>query len=327
LSGASAPAAAFPAGWLRVLLSAVILGWLASRLDLTIAAQAIIDVRLPHLAAALGLIALDRCIMIARWQMLLRASGIVIRTTRVAEIFLVSEFVSSGLAGAVAADATRAFALHRHGVRPATSGQVATGGEALASVVVDRLLGTLSLALMAAAGLLAWSSASPISPQRTLAAIAAMLALGAGTFWADRVITVVAPRRAGAGRMGSALIRLSDAISRYRGHARTLAAVFALCVTIQVIRVAGAWILGLGLGLAVPFAYYLWFMPLALLVWLMPVSVAGFGLPQGVFVWLLHPAGVPDAAAFALSTLIVVTGLTGNIPGLVLWLRKDREIL
>ena len=57
------------------------------------------------------------------------------------------------------------------------------------------------------------------------------------------------------------------------------------------------------------------------------LSVSGFGLPQGVFVWMLRPVGVPDEASFALSTLIIVTGLAGNIPGLLLWLRQDREIL
>jgi hypothetical protein len=45
-------------------------------------------------------------------------------------------------------------------------------------------------------------------------------------------------------------------------------------------------------------------------------------VPQGIIVWLLQPMGVPDAASFALSTLIVLTGLAGNLPGLVLWLRR-----
>ena len=42
---------------------------------------------------------------------------------------------------------------------------------------------------------------------------------------------------------------------------------------------------------------------------------------------MLRPVGVPDETAFALSTLIVVTGLAGNVPGLWLWLRQEREIL
>ena len=57
------------------------------------------------------------------------------------------------------------------------------------------------------------------------------------------------------------------------------------------------------------------------------VAVLGIAGTVGVFVWMLRPMGVPDEASFALSTLIIVTGLAGNIPGLVLWLRQDREIL
>jgi len=68
-------------------------------------------------------------------------------------------------------------------------------------------------------------------------------------------------------------------------------------------------------------------MPLALLILLLPISISGFGLPQGAIVWLLQPVGVPDAQSLALSTLIVLTGLAGNLPGLWLWLRQRREIL
>jgi uncharacterized protein (TIRG00374 family) len=286
-------------------------------MDIALAARAVAGVQLPHLAVALGLVALDRVIMIGRWVRLLRASGVEVRTRKIARIFLVSEFVSSGLVGAVGADAVRAYSLGRH---------TAEDGEALASVIVDRLLGTLSLALMAVVGLLAWPS-EVSGNWRALAAITALLGLSVGAFWADHVVKAVLAGRAEAGPIGRALVRLTNAVSRYRGRGPTLAAVFALSVGIQVNRIVGAWILGLGLGLTVPFAYYLWFMPLSLLIWLLPVSVAGFGLPQGAFVWMLRPVGVPDETAFALSTLIIVTGLTGNIPGLLLWLRRDREIL
>ena len=91
----------------------------------------------------------------------------------------------------------------------------------------------------------------------------------------------------------------------------------AWSIVVQVLRIIQAWLLGLGLGLTVPFGYYLVFMPLGLLVLLLPVSVSGFGVPQGVIVWLLRPLGVPEPLAFALSTLIVLTGLAGNLPGLV----------
>jgi hypothetical protein len=78
--------------------------------------------------------------------------------------------------------------------------------------------------------------------------------------------------------------------------------------------------------MTVPFTYFLLFMPLALLLLLLPISISGFGLPQGGIVWMLQPIGVPESQAFALSTLIVLTGLAGNLPGLFLWLRARNPV-
>jgi uncharacterized protein (TIRG00374 family) len=300
-----------------VVLSAAILWWLSTRIDMAEAWRAIVSIKLGHLAFVLLLVGLDRVIMIYRWVLLLRASGVSITTAKAADIFLVSSFVGSFLPAGVGADAARAYSLRNH---------ILEGGEALASVVVDRLLGTLSLGLMAVVGLFAWSS-SASSDWRVFVAIGVLALLSVSAFWADHAVKAVLADRAHAGPVGRALVRVTDAVSRYRGRGGTLAHVFFWSVAIQVIRIVEAYILGLGLGLTVPFSYYLLFMPLGLLMLLLPISVSGFGLPQGVFVWMLRPVGVPDAASFALSTLIVVTGLAGNVPGLLLWLRKDREIL
>ena len=67
-------------------------------------------------------------------------------------------------------------------------------------------------------------------------------------------------------------------------------------------------------------------MPIALLVFLLPVSIAGVGLPQGVIVWLLAPLGVTDDLSFALSTLLVLTGLAGNLPGAWLYARSKNHL-
>ena len=106
--------------------------------------------------------------------------------------------------------------------------------------------------------------------------------------------------------------------------ARVLGHVMVWSLAVQVLRIVQAYLLGLGLGIAVPFRYYLFFMPIGLLMLLLPISISGFGLPQGAIVWLLRPLGVPDEQSFALSTLIVLTGLAGNLPGLWLWLRRNR---
>jgi glycosyltransferase 2 family protein len=107
----------------------------------------------------------------------------------------------------------------------------------------------------------------------------------------------------------------------YRRHPGTLLRVLMLSFAVQLLRIAQAYVLGLGLGISVPFGYYLAFMPIGLLLLLLPVSISGFGLPQGAIMWMLRPMHVPDPLSFALTTLIVLSGLAGNLPGAWLYLR------
>jgi len=261
------------------------------------------------------LVAIDRAVMILRWVLLLRASGVAVTAGRAASIFLVSSFVGSFLPAGIGGDAARAWGLSR---------LTADGSEALASVAVDRLLGILSLVAMGVAGLLAWSPGN--GDWRTGAGVAVLVGVCLAAFWADRLARALVPVHLHEGPLTRRILRVSDAVSRYRGRGAVLAHVMAWSIVVQLLRITQAYLLGLGLGLSVPFRYYLLFMPLGLLMLLLPLSVSGFGLPQGVIVWLMRPMGVADEQSFALSTLIVLTGLAGNVPGLWLWLRQRREI-
>jgi uncharacterized protein (TIRG00374 family) len=302
--------------WVRFLLSAAILAYLASRIDMAAAAGAIATINPAYLLWVLVLVAIDRAVMIWRWVLLLRASRAPITAGHAAEIFLTSSFVGSFLPAGVGGDTARAYGLSR---------VTAAGDEALASVLVDRLLGIMSLIVMGLVGLIVWTPASGLDWRAGLA-VAFVAAACLAAFWADHVVGALMPKAAGTG-LGRYVSKVGFAVSRYRGHGGALAHVMLWSVAVQVLRITQAYLLGLGLGIAVPFRYYLLFMPIGLLMLLLPISVSGFGLPQGVIVWLLRPMGVADERSFALSTLIVLTGLAGNLPGLVLWLRQRREIL
>jgi uncharacterized protein (TIRG00374 family) len=253
--------------------------------------------------------------MILRWILLLRASGNPIAAGTATRLFLVSSFIGSFLPAGIGADAARAYGLAREST---------TGSEALASVAVDRLLGVQSLVLMAFVGILVWPT-----NQRDWQWPAMAGAIVIGCFalvWADVWLRIVIPTRRHQGFITHRLLRLTDAVARYRDRRGVLIHVFVWSIIVQVLRITQAYILGLGLGMAVPFTYFLLFMPLALLLLLLPISISGFGLPQGGIVWMLQPMNVPESQAFALSTLIVLTGLAGNLPGLILWLRARKPV-
>lgn len=296
----------------RVAVTILILAWLSTRIDMAAAIRAVATVSRPHLALVLGLVAIDRLVMIWRWVLLLRAAHVPVTTSAAARLFLTSSFVGSFLPAGVGGDAARAWGL---------SQLTARTGDALASVLVDRVLGVMSLTAMAAAGLLAWTPDGVSGPRLTVAVLV-LAAACAAAFWGDSWLRAVVPSARHNGPIVGRVLRVADAVAHYRTHRGTLLTVMVWSILVQVLRIVQAWVLGLGLGLTVPFAYYLLVMPLGLLALLLPISVSGFGVPQGVIVWLLRPMGVMDALSFALSTLIVLTGLAGNLPGLVLWLRR-----
>lgn len=319
----------------RLAVTAAILAYLATQIDMAAAARATATVSRPHLLLVLALVGVDRAVMILRWVLLLRASGTPISTGNATRLFLVSSFVGSFLPAGIGADAARAYGLARGTRHPAPSEARGTrheapspvsGSEALASVAVDRLLGVVSLVLMAGLGLVAWTPDGGRADWRLAAGVALVLAASVAVFWANDLLRWVIPHHRHERFFTRRLLRLGDAVGRYRDRRGVLVHVLAWSVVVQVLRITQAYLLGLGLGMAVPYAYFLLFMPLGLLALLLPISISGFGVPQGVIVWLLRPMGVPDSQSFALSTLIVLTGLAGNLPGLWLWLRARNPV-
>lgn len=297
--------------WIRALVTAIVLALLLRKISFSETLDTLGRLRVDHAVAVLALVALDRVVMIWRWIVLIRATGQAIATKSAVWIYLVSAFVGSFLPAGVGGDAARAYTLAR---------RTSEGSAAVASVAVDRLLGLLSLVLIAACGLLLAPSRGPVAAARypMLAACVAAAAVLGGLLWTDRWLY-------GAnGRWAQALMRFAAAVGRYRNHRGALAFVLSLSIAVQLLRIAQAWLLGRGLGIEVPFTYYLMFMPVGLVALMLPISVNGFGIPQGIIVWLLRPVGVSSTDAFALSTLIVLSGIVANLPGAWLYLRAER---
>jgi hypothetical protein len=301
--------------WIRLLITAAVLVPLLARVDLAATAAALRRLDPMLAAAVVGLLAVDRAIMIWRWVVLLRARGNTLSVADATQIFLVTSFV--GTAVALAGDAARAYALSRRNAK---------GSEALASVAVDRMLGLLALVAIGLVGIAMAGARSSERSDLAFAATAILLAVATwATLSADRWVPAVLPASWHATPIGGQLLRLANSLAAYRGHRTALVVVLALSVAVQFQRILQAYLLGLAIGIdTVPFSYYLLALPPGLVALMLPISVAGFGAPQGLIVWLLQPRGVPVPDALALSTLIVLSGIVANLPGALIWLFDRR---
>jgi uncharacterized protein (TIRG00374 family) len=266
------------------------------------------------IAAAVALVLVDRALMAWRWIDLLAAlsPGSRPHFAVVLRIFFVSTFVGTFLPG-VGGDVYRAYSLSRHDVRLS---------ESAASVLIDRLLGVLSIVLLGAVAVLAaprlardpgviaaLGIAGAVSVVAALAIFSERMALGVQAA-AARLPHPALPRLT---------LKLTDAVRRYSNHRDELVRVLLASVTVQVLRVLQAYCLGRALGIGLPPAAYFVFIPIILLVMLLPITVSGLGTSQIAFVWLFTPAGVSEAIAVALSLLFVALGVVGNLPGAILY--------
>lgn len=269
---------------------------------------------LSWIALAIGLVLLDRSLMALRWIDLLSAltAGSRPPFAVVLRIFFVSSFVSN-FVPSVAADMYRAYALARQDVHLA---------ESTASVLMDRVLGVLSMALVGAAAL---PFAAHVVDARGL--IAGLGLAFAGSLVAAMVVfsesAAALVQRAGQlvpiAAIRRMTVSLTDAVRRYARHHRELVRVLVMSILVQVARILQAWCLGRALGIDLPLPTYFAVMPVIMLVMQIPITVNGFGTTQIAFERLFVPAGAAAAPTFALSILFLALGIVGSLPGGVLY--------
>jgi glycosyltransferase 2 family protein len=270
------------------------------------------------IGAAVALVLLDRTLMALRWIDLLGAltPGSRPPFPSVVRIFFVSSFVSN-FVPSVAADMYRAYALARHDVRLA---------ESTASVLMDRVLGVVSMVIVGACAL---PFAREAGIERGLIA-----ALSAGFIACAVAGMIVFSERAAAALMRvidlvplTAVHRvtaaLTEAVRRYSRHHTELARVLSMSIAVQAIRVVQAWCLAEALGIELPLLTYFSVVPVILLIMQIPITINGLGTTQVAFVTLLGASGVGAPQATALSILFLVLGVIGSLPGGVLYAFDD----
>jgi uncharacterized membrane protein YbhN (UPF0104 family) len=288
--------------FLRIAVSVGLIAFMLSRLDL--------DNMLRFLRRAdPGLVVLtlltvftDRSFMVVRWMKLIEALDIHVPPLRVVKIFFLSTFFGSFLPSGVGGEAVRAVSFSRLTSR---------GVESVASVVMDRLLGLLSMLLM---GLVSLTVFYRVYPHPALLGAVMLLLLGCifgMAFLLSRRMHASVVAFGG----DNWLARAAQALGRYRDRMGTLGVVLLLSLGVQALRVLQAYLLSEAMDLGTPFIYFLCFIPPILVVTMLPISVGGWGTTNVAYVALFSQVGMDPDGAFVLSVLILALGVIGNLPG------------
>lgn len=294
---------------IRVLGTAAALAWIATRVDLGAARDALARIPATSFALAVALVAANVVAGAARWRVLLRGYGAarIPRFARLVRLYFVAFFYNNYLPGAVAGDVARGVV-----TRDAFAGEGATG--ALAVVLVERALGLFGLFALLAAGLIA----APGELDR--GALWWWTALGSlGSFALVAAIPLartIVPRLPVRFAPVAKLAEIAAKLPALR-DGRAFASAVVLSVATQALVAAAGWVLLAALAPIGPAASLL-VVPLAAATAFLPITVGGAGAREAVYVALCGQLfGMPRADALAASLALwlahLVVGAAGGL--------------
>jgi glycosyltransferase 2 family protein len=305
-------------GLLQITISAILLILILRSVSWVEVRDALRSIDGRWLMVAWGLFLLGVVVRAVRWQVLLQALGLRRPLSELVYWYFVGGFFNVLLPTGFGGDAVRAAELAQD------TGRL---GPAVNSVIVDRYLGLMVLLGM---GLVAWVA-------RPAGAPAAMFWLTAALFVGGLVAAWLLRRPwwarwgqhpGGFGRLVRflRLPQLSEAVGPY--NRVTILRGLGISLIFNLLLIGWNIAIGRGLGLNLPLAVYLVFVPLTSVALLLP-AFGGLGVRELTYVGLFGSIGVPRATALALSlgvyAITVATGLVGGILYLAGGLQRARS--
>lgn len=264
---------------------------------------------------------------VIRWQMILRVQGLDLRFARVSSIFFVGLFFNAFLLGSTGGDVIKAwYVAHETHHKKA---------EAIATVVVDRLIGLLALFIIALIMMtLFWHRVFDDPKLRLWAVFTLLVVLTtvAGTalgFWkgfADKLPRLrrwlrKLPRY-------ETLKRMVDAVRVYASHPAVLLRTTLVTIGIHFFSMLCIVFVGRGLRIVTEHGIvdYFLYLPIINSITAVPISISGFGVREGMYAVMFGEVGVPRAQAVAMSLIGYLASLFWSLVGSLFYLTHRKEL-
>lgn len=296
---------------LRILVSLVLIVSVIRLADGTQIVSALSGANLLYIALVAVIANLERLLVAYKWNLLLRVKGIQLPLINVVSSFYKSTFLGMLFLPTVGADAMRIVEI---------SQQTRRSHDIISSVVVERFLGLLAVAFVGIVGLLLFTF---YIGQRRWGILINLTAL----FLITGALLIASLKASWLIRLGKRLpydrwriyTKLEQVMVSYQEYARyrwTLLAFFLLSVLDQFSPIINSFSVSRAFNLDVPCLYFFIFVPIIMIVIRLPISFDGFGVREGLYVYLFGLVGVsqPDAFLIGFITSLVfrfaVTPLT-----------------
>lgn len=283
---------------LRAAVSALLLGWLFSRLDIGTVVDVARGVSPWRMAAALALAFSVMLLFAWRWHVLLRAVEVRLPFRTVCALTYVGHFFTQLLPTSIGGEAVKLYY---------ATGLTGRRVEVLLSLVIDRTIGFVALLAVPWPALLAQGFEGRLARTAgtvyltalvsTVGGIVVLVGLGRWP-WLTRALARWP--RIGRVRLG---------LTAYSRARLAVVAAFAAAVCSHVLNAGIYWVVAGALGDGFRFGDYLALVPLVFLPALLPISVGGLGVREMTFVYLFEELGMARQAALSVAILVLAVNV------------------
>ena len=297
-----------------------------SRLEITQAASALLTVRWPFLAAALGTFAASLVLGNVQWMALLSFQGIRLSFIQALSFYFVGAFFNNFLPANIGGDVVRVYDVYK------ASGR---SEETIAATVTDRLFGMVALALLAMpAGVFVALRYERFGLDKgfglwSFGIVLAFVGILGLTFFlifsrrlAKGVERIIRPILIRGTR--DRFKRIYESFHAYRNSRQTLTKVLALAIVVQTCRVLVHYQVSQAMGLGIPSIYFFLFIPVIAIFIALPISIGGLGVREGLGIFFFCTAvpGLGKEQAFTMGFLAYVVGVVVSLAGGVIYLTR-----
>lgn len=278
------------------------------------------------LTAAVITAGLPAILGIVRWQWILEVQGLKMKFSRLFSISFIGLFFNAFMLGSTGGDVIKAwYVAHETHHKKA---------EAIATVVVDRLIGLLALFVITLFMMALYHNRVFDDPKLlwfSIATLAVVVFTVIGTIvglWPG-FVDKFGGLRSWLQRFPqySMLRRMVDAYRVYASHPMILFKTFAISFVIHFFSMLSIWCVGRGLDVtSAKFTDYFLYLPIINSVTAVPITISGFGVREGMYIKMFHEVGVPEAVALVMSLLGYLATLFWSIVGGAFFLTHRKEL-
>jgi len=323
----------------KLLFAAGLIWWVLQKVGLQNVVDRLQNIQVEVWLVGLLVIFLGNCLSMVRWHLLMRSVGLDSTVWGALRLGFIGVFFNNVVPGLTGGDLVKAFYITReHPLQRA---------DAVISVIVDRVIGIVALALIAAVII-------PFDMERYGQAAAliygflAVTAVGGAVVLSRRIKARIKRLSEALGRKpkeeGTTMLgKLERAVSMYRDRMGTVALAMVMSVGVHMLLITGLWIFGkaltqegsptqladlaiagqqqLGsLGLDV----YCSIVPVIMMISSLPLAPAGWGVGETAFQHFFSTVNVAEDASVALSFTYRLTATLISLLG-GLFLVVDRK--